>query len=254
MAAELAVVEVENKALSLRDRVRAITVCDQATHDAAAELYIGLTALAKEIDAVHDPAISAAHAAHKAAIAAKNKSALPVEEAKRIIKPKVTAWETEQERIRQELERKAREEAYRRQQEEERKAREAAEAERKRIAAEEEDARLKLALEAEQMGAAPEQVQEILETPVYVAPEPVYTPAPFIAPTVAPTFQKTAGFTSRWNYSGEVTDIAALCAAVAQNRSLSGYVQGNLTAINSLARATKEAFSLAGCRLKKERV
>ena len=246
--------KVQTQALSLRDQSRAIVVKDQVTHDAAAALYLGLSALEKEINSVHDPAISAAHAAHKASLAAKAKSADPVAEAKKIIKTKIMAWEQEQERIRQEIERKAREGAERQQREAERIAREAAEAERKRLAAIEEEERLRLAAEAEQAGATAEQVTEILDTPLPVPEVPVYEPPPYVPPTVAPTFQKTAGFSSRWNYSAELVDIVQLCKAVAVDPRLASYVSVNQVSINSLARATKEAFSLAGCRLLKTRV
>ena len=216
MAAELAVVQVETKALSLRDQARAIIVKDQVAHDAATELYLGLSALEKEINAVHDPAISAAHAAHKAALAAKGKSADPVAEAKKIIKPKITAWEQEQERIRQELERKAREEAAKR----------------------EEEARLALAVEAEKMEAPPEVVEQILATPL---------PTP--APVVAPTFQKTKGFTSRPNYSCSVVNLQELVKAAAANPNLLCYLQPNEVALGALARSMKDAFTLPGCKL-----
>lgn len=249
------VVQVQTKALSLRDRAVSIIVKDQETHDVAAELYLGLTALEKEINAVHDPAISASHAAHKAALAAKAKSADPVAEAKKIIKPKIMDWEAEQERIRQELERKAREEAQRKADEEARIAREAAEAEARRIAAEDEAARLALAQQAEESGATAEQVNEILETPVLDVPEPAPYVAPqIVMPTVAPTYKKTAGFTSRTAYSAEVANLNELIKAAAGNPFFAQYLEVNQTAINNLARASKEAFSLPGCRLIKQRV
>lgn len=221
MAAELQVVEVETKALSLRDQVRAIVVRDQETHDHAAELYLGLSALEKEINAVHDPAISAAHAAHKAALAAKEKSAGPVAEAKRIIKPKITDWEQAQERIRKEQERIAREAAAR---------------------AEEED-RIALAVEFEANDAPPEVVNEILTTKL---------PTP--APVVARTFSKTPGFTSRPHYTCEVVDFNALVKAAAVNPNLLCYLQPNESALNKLASSMKEVFQLPGCKYNKRMV
>ena len=216
MSAELQIVEVETKALTLRDRARAIIVIDQITHDAATELYLGLAALEKEINSVHDPAIAAAHGAHKAALVAKAKSADPVAEAKRIIKPKITAWEAAQEAIRQELERKAREEAARLEQE----------------------ARLALAVEAEAMQAAPEVIEEILATPL-----------PTVHTTVAPIFTKTKGFSSRPNYSCQVDNLMVLVQAVAQGRAPITFLEANMTALNSQARSLKEAFSVPGCKL-----
>ncbi len=211
MATEL--VPVEARALTLSEQARAMTVTDQVTHDIATELYLGLSQLEKEISAIHDPAIKAAHDSHKAAIAAKAKLAGPVEEAKRIIKPKITAWEAEQERIRRELEEKALEEARKR----------------------EEAERLAMAVHAEQLGAPAEYVEEVLSTPQEIQ-----------RPIVAPTFQKTKGFSSRENWSARVTDIRLLCKEIAEGRQPANLVDGNMTVLNGLARSLKSALKIPG--------
>lgn len=213
MAAELSLVQIETKALTLAEQARAVTVVDQASHDKAAELYLGLSELEKEIAAVHDPAIKAAHAAHKAAIEAKDKLAGPVAEAKRIIKPKITDWEQEQRRI------------------QERRQREAEELARKL----EEEARLALAVQAEQAGAPEETVQEIISTPIQI-----------VTPVVAPTYQKTKGLTSRESWSARVTDIRKLCAEIAAGRQPINLVEGNMTVLNGLARSLKSSLKIPG--------
>lgn len=207
--------KLDERASALTERATAIQVTDQETHDEAAELYVRLGDLSKEIDSIHDPAIEAAHRSHKAAIEAKKKLADPVDQARRIIKPKVCAWEQEQIRIQQERQREA-----------ERIARQA-----------EEEARLALAVEAEQKGAEPETVKEILETSVVT-----------VAPVVAPAFQKTNGFKSRESWSASVFDIKLLCKAIAEGRQPSNLVEGNMTALNGLARSLKGQMNVPGVK------
>jgi vacuolar-type H+-ATPase subunit E/Vma4 len=221
MATELALVPIEEKTLTLCQKAQALKVIDQISHDAAAELYLGLSALEKEISALHDPSIAACFAAHKAAIAAKQKLVGPVEQAKRIIKPKITSWEDEQRRIQAELQRQAEKQA-------------------RKI---EEEARLALAVQAEQQGATEETVAEIIETPVQI-----------VVPVVAPTFQKVKGFTSRAYYSCEVVNFAALVQAAALNPNMMCYLLPNDSALNKLADSMKETFKLPGCKLNKSMV
>jgi len=71
-------------------------------------------------------------------------------------------------------------------------------------------------------------------------------------PTVAPTFTKTKGFSSRENWSAEVTDIKALCRAVADGKTAENLVGANMPALNQMARAMKQAFNVPGVRAVKE--
>src|SRR5574343_361117 len=64
-----------------------------------------------KINETFDPIVEKAHAAHKEALAQKKKHSDPVAQAKKIIGSKVAAFESEQQRIRLEKERIAREEA-----------------------------------------------------------------------------------------------------------------------------------------------
>jgi hypothetical protein len=218
MSMELATIEKTSVALTAR--ALAIQVRDQSSHDEAAELYIGLGELEKQICAVHDPAIALAHASHKGAIAAKAVHFDPVSGARKIIKPKITRWEQEQEDIRRDLERKAQEEARRR----------------------EEEARLALAVEAESANATPEVIEEIMSTPMQI-----------VTPVVAPTYAKTKGFTSRANYRAEVVNMRELCRAIADGKQPVSLVEAT-AALNGLARAMKEQFNVPGCRVVKEQV
>ncbi len=209
----IALSKLDQQALVLTAQANAIQVVDQESHDSAAALYVRLGDLSKDIDSIHDPAIEAAHASHKAAIAAKNKLADPVKCARALIKPKVCQWEEDQKRIQAERQRAAEEAA-------------------RKI---EEEARLALAVEAEQKGADPETVKEILATTMLT-----------VAPVVAPAFQKTNGFKSRKNYTARVVNIKLLCKAIAEGRQPSNLVEGNMTALNGLARSLKSQLNIPG--------
>ena len=251
---ETAIATVSQESMGLYDKVKVLVVTDQVTHDLAVDLYKAAKELEKSVHAAHDPVCDHWNDLHKKATASRSKDLDKVVDAKKLAKKKADDWETEQERIRAEAQRKADEEARRVQAELDRQAREAAEAERKRLAAIEEEERLKLAMEAKEQGATEEQVTEILDAPVYIPePEPVFAPV-VVKPVVAPTFQKASGFTVRTNYSAAVTDLSALVKAAASTPFLMQYLLPNQQAINALAKASKDKFQLPGCQLKTERV
>lgn len=215
MAAELVEVELEQQALTWPDRAKAIAIKDQATHDMATGLLINITDLEREIIAHHKPIKDSAYAAHKTAVAAEKRLLDPLKEAKQILSLGITTWETEQKRIQAENQRKAEEEA-------------------RRI---EEEARLQLALQAEEMGASEETTKEILETPI-----------PVERPVVPQTFQRTAGVSTRQTWKAEVTDLKALCRAVADGKASIEFIQPNMPALNGLARALKSTMQIPGVR------
>ena len=215
MEAMLKEVEFEQKALSWPEKAKAVTIRDQATYCTATDLLIAITDLEREIIAHHKPIKDTAYAAHKAAVAAEKRLLDPLTEAKTIIKRSVGAWDQEQERIRLEAQRKAWEAA--------RKA--------------EEEARLALAVQAESAGATEETVQEIILTPI-----------PIPAPIVAPTYQRTSGIGTTQRWHAEITDIKALCRAVAEGKASAELVMGNMPALNKLAVALKGTMSIPGCR------
>ena len=155
------------------------------------------------------------HATNNRKIDSKRNVEAPLADAERIIKGAVGAFHLEQQRIRQELERKAREEADR----------------------QAEQMRLDMAVQAEEMGASPEVVAEVLETPVPVAPV-----------AVAPTFNRAAGVSTRETWRAELIDIRALCRAVADGKASTELVQPNMVTLNSLARGLKSTFAVPGCR------
>jgi hypothetical protein len=251
---QIAIAKVKQESLSILDRAKALIVKDQASYNLATELYKAALAVEKAADDAHDPVVSHWHELHKSAVAAKKSDKDLATQAKTIAKSKASAWQDEQERIRLAEERRLQEEARKKAEEEARILREAQESERKRLAAIEEEERLRLALEAKQFGATEEQVTEILDVPIHIPePEPIIA-APVVMPTVAPTFEKASGFTVRWSYSAKIVNLAELVRAAATNPHFMQYIQAQEQAINALARASKEAFSLPGCSLEKRRV
>ena len=223
MSTQIAVPEFrfEGEALSWPEKAKLVRVIDQPTYDQATQMLIAIKGLRQKIAETFDEPIAKAFAAHRAMTAAKKKVESPLEDAERIIKGAVGAFHLEQQRIRQELERKAREDA-------ERQA---------------EQTRLEMAVQAEEMGASPEVVAEVLETPIPVAPV-----------AVAPTFNRAAGVSTRETWKCEVVDLKALCRAVADGKASIELVQPNMVTLNSLARGLKSTFAIPGCRVVVENI
>jgi hypothetical protein len=105
---EIIIGENEQKALTvIRAGSTSIEVRDQTSLTAANGLLLDVKALRRRFDDEFDPAIARWHAGHKAAVAQKKKFTDPLDEAERIIKPRITAYLVEQDNIRLEAERAA---------------------------------------------------------------------------------------------------------------------------------------------------
>lgn len=218
MVSELAVVErLETTALSWPERAKAVAIVDQPSYDYAAGLLIDIATLEAEIAEHHKPIKDAAFKVHKAAVAAEKRLLDPLGTAKGILKCSLSIWEVEQERIRLELQRKAEEE-------------------QRRLA---EEAALAAALAAEANGATAAEAEAIMEE---VAAQPVYVPP------AAPTFQRATGVSTRQTWHAEVTNLRELARAVGDGRISENYIQPNITALNSAARAEKGTLRIPGVR------
>jgi hypothetical protein len=207
--------ELETAAMTLPDKANAARVVDQASHDEAAEELKAIARLEKQIVEYHRPFKEQANRLHKDICAAETKLLAPLKTARPIYSQKILAWEAEQRRREQELRRQA-------------------EAEARRLA---EEAAMQAAIEAEKAGATEEVVEQILERP------PLY-----VAPQIAPTYQKSAGITSVDRWRAEVVDINELLRAILDGRLPPSYVEPNMTALNARARAEKDAFMVPGCK------
>ena len=160
--------QLEIKVLTIPEKARAIKVIDNETYALACDALLEIKGLRKQIDASFDPIIELQNKAHKEAIAQKKKVALPLTTSEGILKPEISAWDTEQERLRREKERKLND------------------IKRKK----EEDARLEQAAALEKAGDTAT-ANEVLDAPVTIMPV-----------EVAKTVPKVEGvsFSVRWRY------------------------------------------------------
>lgn len=102
--------DLETRASSFPERANFITVHSQATLDRANEFLKTIKTFQKQLDDFFDENISRLHKAHKEAKAQKGQFEEPLKEAELIIKTEMRGYLLEQDRIRQEAERKKREE------------------------------------------------------------------------------------------------------------------------------------------------
>lgn len=215
-----------------------LTITDQATYAAAGELLKGVVSLRKQIESDYAPAIEAAHAAHKAALAGKNKHVTPLVEVEGMLRTKVGAF--------QQAER-------RRVEEEERQRRIAIEAEEKRVR--EEQAKLEAEARARQEEEAfeaacdgePEVAADIMKEPIEVQLLRAYHNIPPPAPVA-----KVEGLSSRETWSAEVVDLHALIkyAATCPKAMAESMLTPNLATLNTLARQAKAALAIPGVNAK----
>jgi hypothetical protein len=213
--------EVESKALTIVDQAKAITVTDADTYTIAGNMWKDLGDMMDKIDETFNPLIEAAHRSHKAALAKKAEFYNPLKEARTNIKKLMSDYDQKQERLRQEEQRRLEVEARR----------------------QEEERRLQDAILAEELGET-EEASAILEEPVQVAP--------VIVPKATP--KRPGGPVYREVWSAQVTDIKALCKAVADGRVSKECVQANMPALNKMATALKRTMNIPGVQAVSRRV
>ena len=153
MSNESLITAISSEALTYPAKAKEIKVYDQVSLDTANAFLRGVKALLGRIAETFDPIVKQAHEAHRQALEQKKKHEEPLLQAERIIKTEMGRYLTEQARIRQEAEEKAR--------------REAAEAERKRLAA------MQAAIDAENAGKTKEAEKHFEEAVAIEAPKPV---------------------------------------------------------------------------------
>jgi hypothetical protein len=220
------------EALTLPQQARAIVIKDQESYTAAANLKITFAGWRKKITEEFAPMKDAAHKAHKAITEKEKEYLAPVTEAEAILVGGIKRFQEEQERLRrieqQRLEAIARAEA----EVEAKRRREEAEAIRKQ----EEEARLNEAIATG--------VDEVAPLPPV---EAYMEPAPYVAPVVAaPTYEKVVGTGIRRTWGARVTDIKALCRAIAAGEVPENYIEPNMTALNGRARSDKSMMRIPG--------
>jgi hypothetical protein len=210
---------VTEEALAWPEKARAHVISDGTTYQRAADLLVSIKALRGEVNATFDPIIADAHKVHKTACDKKRVADAPLLEAETILKRAMADFNTEQERIRLEEERRLEAEARKR--EEDRRIEEAAALEREAIATDSPE----LHYEATQL----------IEQPVVVPPVQVAKAVP-----------KVAGIVHRENWSARVVSLVALVKFVAAHPEHQNLLMPNTAALNSLARAMKSNLKIDG--------
>lgn len=229
---------LEQQGTSLAQRVETLQVVDAATFAEAAELVKLTAGYIKRVEEVLDPIVSAAHAAHKVAVAQRDGLLKPALAAKRILGARMAEWEQAEARRQQEAERAAQRERERL----EREAQEAAEAETRRLQAEAETRRLEEAAALEARGDQ-EGATRLIEQPVAA---PVVLPAPvFQARPPAPPPPKVSGVSFRDEWDFEV---------IAPFSVPREYLQVDEKAIRAVVKALRGQTQIPGVRVFSRRV
>lgn len=206
--------QIKTEALTIVERSKIVKVVDQWSYDQACSLLLDqIKPFRKRWEEYWSEPKKLAYSAYKAILAKFQEGDEPLERAERQVKDELARWTAEQERKRQELQRQA-----------EAAARKA-----------EEEARAIEATVAEDSGASPEEVEAIVSAPILT-----------VAPPVEVTYQKAGGLSMRDNWGARVTDIKKLCAAIAKGTVPVSYVEPNMTALNSRAKADKNTMNVPG--------
>lgn len=244
---------LETEALSIPNQARQIAVTNQETLDKAGRM---LTEVIKPLRAeaadVFDPIIRQAHEAHKAALAGKARVEKPLIEAEGILKTSIGGYLAEQERIRLQEEARLRAEQEARQREEARLS-EARRVEEERLLNEQQEREHAEEVER-QLNELPADADVALVAslceapapePIRLAPEmPVFEPV-YVAPRAVAA---PAGISTSQKWKAEIVSLQQLCRAIADGKVPAHYVEANMTALNGMARANKQALNIPGVR------
>ena len=214
--------ELKRQALTVIERAKIVRIQDQQSYDVATALLLNeIIPFRKRWKDFWEALRIPAYAAYQAVLTKFNEGDKPAEAAERAVKAEIRRWDEEQERIRQELQRKAQEEA-------------------ERI---EEEQRLRAAIVAEESGASEQEVSAIVESPVLA-----------VAAPVQPTYQRTPGVSGRDNWKAKITDFRMLVRAVAAGKVPMEYLMPNESALNARAKADKQTLNIPGVTAWNDRV
>ncbi len=98
--------QLKNEITTVDDRVNSIVVNDPDTFQKAGSVVIDLDGLIKKINTYWEDPIKKAHEAHKSLTAKRAEMLKPVEDRKKLLRGKISAYLTEQDRIKREEQRK----------------------------------------------------------------------------------------------------------------------------------------------------
>lgn len=203
---------VKMSALTIVEQANALTIKDGKDYVGAGSLWKTIKELKEKVNETFKPIIEKAHAAHKEALAQKAKIFDPLEMAGKTVKGLMERYDREQEAIRQAEERRLREIARK--------------AEEERI--------LQEAIEAEKNGYD-EEVETILEEPVYVPPVIVEKEVPKVSG--GPVYRTV------WKF--RIKDVRLIPKE---------YLVPDEVKIGGVVRAMKESTNIPGVEVYSERV
>lgn len=207
------------EALTWPEKANSLVVVTNEVYAVAVDMLKGIKGLRQLIAETFDPHVQRAYQAHKALVAEKAKAEAPLTEAEVVIKRKMVAYSTEQERIRREAEEKARQEAL--------KA--------------EEDRRLAEASALAELAAATGDESYAAEAEALIQ-----TPIEAPAVTIKSTTPVVSGVSYSERWAAVVVDKKHLVAFVAANPDYLNLLDVNQTAINALARGLKANMKIPG--------
>lgn len=238
---------VEEKALTIADQAKAVKVFDSATYTAAGVLWKSIGDMIKEVKETFDPICDATHKAHDAATKKRSKYLDPLTAAYKSVKGLMSAYDQQQEAIRQAEQRRLEEIARKEEAERRRVELERLEAERKAEA----ERLLEAAAAAEKAGNN-DQAEELVSEAIIVnsdavmeaaaiQAEPVYVP-PVVIPRAVP---KMAGGPVYRTVTKFRIDNAALIPRQ--------YLVPDMVKIGGVVRALKQAANIPGITVYEER-
>lgn len=249
MATELApeLSHAEEEGLVLVGEAEDIRIVDGPSYERAGAMLLLIKTFRKKVADLTSPVIDATHRAWKAALAQRSALDGHAEEAERIIKKELGAWDQKQEELRE----AARREQERLQAAAEAEARRLADLETQRLQREAEARQRQEAERAKAAGdiAKAERIAAASVVVAPVAPRPVFVAVPPPAET-----PRVEGVSSREGWKAEVTDLAALVRAVAANQAPLACLQPDMKVLNGLARSLKKDLVFPGVKAVRDRI
>lgn len=226
---------VQKEVMPISEQAMLIIIKDQGTLVKANEFFLIIDALKKKIAATFDPMEEAAKEAKRKAedsrktiVLEREKIEAPLNEAKSYLSGQVISYKREQDRIREVEEECLRLEAIR--------------AEMKRREKEEKE-KFAQAIKLEKAGATEEAEALIAETI-----EEKEKPLEIYIPPTETQKVKLQGVVVKTYWSAEVTDLRALCRAIAEGKQPLAYIEANMTALNKQATSLKKEMNIQGVK------
>lgn len=214
-----AIVKLETEGLSLIQSARQLQIRDAESYQEGSVLVRNLARFIKAWDDLLDPVVRSIDASLKVARGQRDKIRVPAVEMKREIGARMETWD--------------------------RAERDYLQAEQARLTAEaQEKAQLEALIAAESRGDE--------AAVVIIASDDTPAAMVFSPPVQEPP--KAEGISYRDIWSAHVTNLSVLIQAVASGQAPRNTVMENQKVLDGLARTLKEAFSLPGVEVKKQRV